>query len=89
MKDFETDFFGTGTVGERGQIVIPSEARNALRIKAGDKFIFFGHGKIIHLIRADEMDDVLGKIHAKFENQMTTIRKKIDQKMNKNKTEAK
>ena len=32
-------FFGTVTVGERGQIVIPVEAREALGIKAGDKLL--------------------------------------------------
>jgi AbrB family looped-hinge helix DNA binding protein len=38
-KDMSECFFGTVTVGERGQIVIPVEAREALGIKAGDKLL--------------------------------------------------
>jgi AbrB family looped-hinge helix DNA binding protein len=39
VKDFEHRFYDVATVGERGQVVIPSEARKALGIKAGDKLI--------------------------------------------------
>ncbi|MDR1118142.1 MAG: AbrB/MazE/SpoVT family DNA-binding domain-containing protein [Bifidobacteriaceae bacterium] len=35
--------FGTATVGERGQIAIPAEARKALSIKSGDKVVVFGN----------------------------------------------
>ncbi len=37
--DISDLFFGSVTVGERGQIVIPAEARAALEIKPGDKLI--------------------------------------------------
>jgi AbrB family looped-hinge helix DNA binding protein len=36
-------FVGTVTVGERGQIVIPAEARHALGISAGDKLLIMRH----------------------------------------------
>lgn len=36
-------FFGSVTVGERGQIVIPAEARAELGIKAGDKLLVMRH----------------------------------------------
>ncbi|MDQ5913211.1 MAG: AbrB/MazE/SpoVT family DNA-binding protein [Patescibacteria group bacterium] len=32
---------GSVTVGERGQVVIPSEARESLTINAGDKLLVF------------------------------------------------
>ena len=35
-------FFGTATVGERGQIVIPKKAREIFRIKPGDSIIIIG-----------------------------------------------
>ncbi|MEI3607533.1 helix-turn-helix domain-containing protein [Pseudogracilibacillus sp. SE30717A] len=35
-------FFGTTKVGERGQIVIPKEARDLFHIKAGDTLIIVG-----------------------------------------------
>ncbi len=39
----EDKFFGSVTVGERGQIVIPAEARKRLNIVAGDKLLVIGH----------------------------------------------
>lgn len=65
--NINTEFYGTGTVGERGQIVIPSEARNKLNIQPGDKFIFAGHGSILHLIKSSELDRILDKLHRRFE----------------------
>ena len=35
-------FFGAATVGERGQIVIPQEARRIFKISAGDKVLILG-----------------------------------------------
>lgn len=35
-------FYGAVTVGERGQIVIPAQARRDLRIEAGDKLLVLG-----------------------------------------------
>lgn len=35
-------FFGTVIVGERGQIVIPKEARDIFNINAGDKLLILG-----------------------------------------------
>ena len=34
--------FGICKVGEKGQIVIPKEARNAFNIKAGDSLLLLG-----------------------------------------------
>lgn len=36
-------FYGAVTVGERGQIVIPAEARAELGIQAGDKLLVMRH----------------------------------------------
>lgn len=35
-------FFGMTKLGERGQIVIPKEARDVFHLKAGDSLIFLG-----------------------------------------------
>ena len=39
-------FWGSATVGERGQVVIPADARQELDIKPGDKLLIFSgmHG---------------------------------------------
>lgn len=36
-------FYGTATVGERGQLVIPAEARTELGIQSGDKMLVMKH----------------------------------------------
>lgn len=38
------DFFGTTTVGEKGQVVIPAEAREAMGLEKGEKLLVFGRG---------------------------------------------
>jgi len=44
MKDFHDPptLFGTATVGPKGQIVIPVEARKRLGIEPGDKVVIVG-----------------------------------------------
>lgn len=51
-------FFGAVTVGERGQIVIPAEARRALDIRPGDKLLVFAHPSDKGLMVA-KVEDVL------------------------------
>lgn len=36
------EFYGSATVGERGQIVLPAELRKKVGIKAGDKILVLG-----------------------------------------------
>jgi len=38
---FPPKLIATVTVGERGQIVVPTEARNSLNIKPGEKLLVF------------------------------------------------
>ncbi len=43
MCSLDKMFLGNVTVGERGQVVIPAEARKALGIEPGDKLLVFAH----------------------------------------------
>ncbi len=43
-KKNEEQFYGTATLGEKGQVVIPAEARKSMGIKKGDKLLVFGMG---------------------------------------------
>ncbi len=40
---FSENFYGSSTLGDRGQIVIPVEARNDLGFKSGDKLLIMRH----------------------------------------------
>lgn len=41
--DVDKCFYGAVTVGERGQVVIPAEARTDMGIKPGDKILILKH----------------------------------------------
>jgi AbrB family looped-hinge helix DNA binding protein len=38
-------FYGTATLGERGQVVIPAKARKALALNKGEELLVFGMAK--------------------------------------------
>ena len=43
LPNVEDFFYGSATIGERGQIVVPAEARKECDIHAGDKLLVFRH----------------------------------------------
>ncbi|MDD5341438.1 MAG: AbrB/MazE/SpoVT family DNA-binding domain-containing protein [Patescibacteria group bacterium] len=60
---FELKSYGVTTVGERGQIVIPSEIRKKLDLKKGDKFLVFSReGSMIAMIKPEKFDKILNNI---------------------------
>ncbi len=70
----EQRFYGSTTIGEKGQVVIPAEARKALKLKTGSKMLVFGMGgNMITFAKLEEL--------AKFERHMAerlqSIRKAV------------
>lgn len=57
MSDTAPHCYGSVTVGERGQIVIPAEARAAMKIEPGDKLLVFSGpgGRMMKLMPADKV----------------------------------
>lgn len=65
MKD---KFVGIAKVGEKGQIVIPKEAREMFDIKSGDSIIVLcDKQKGIALLKADAIEDLSDKVFPKEE----------------------
>jgi AbrB family looped-hinge helix DNA binding protein len=58
---FEEHFYGSATVGERGQIVIPAEARKKYGIETGDKLLIIGtpSQKGLSLCKIDDVRDFM------------------------------
>lgn len=56
--------FGVVKIGERGQIVIPKEAREVYGLKAGDTLLVLGDKKGMALVKTevfqDKIDEMLG-----------------------------
>ncbi|HEX2950682.1 MAG TPA: AbrB/MazE/SpoVT family DNA-binding domain-containing protein [Armatimonadota bacterium] len=60
-QDLEQFFYGSATIGERGQIVIPAEARKDCDIHSGDKLLVFRHPmhpNILILARIADMQQI-------------------------------
>jgi AbrB family looped-hinge helix DNA binding protein len=61
VSDF---FYGSVTLGERGQVVIPAEARKRHGLQAGDKLLVLRHPHVRGLVlaRVDDMRAVLDEL---------------------------
>ena len=57
--------FGVVKVGDRGQIVIPKDARELYSIKAGDSLLVLGDSKGMAILKTeifqDKIDEMLGE----------------------------
>ena len=63
MAEKKAGFLGSATVGTKGQIVIPADAREAMGIKEGDKVVILGgprEGSVL-VFRVDSFDMFLQK----------------------------
>jgi AbrB family looped-hinge helix DNA binding protein len=60
---FKGKAYGSVTVGERGQIVIPSQLRKALNIKSTDQLMVFAHldKKVVSLMPGKDFSHFLDK----------------------------
>lgn len=62
--------FGTAKVGERGQIVIPKEAREVFGIRPGDTLLILGDEENgILVTKPDVLNDVARRIFDKMERE--------------------
>lgn len=61
-------YYGSTVIGEKGQVVIPREARKAFRLSAGDRVMVFGHetNGVLTLMRADVVSEYVSRGLAKF-----------------------
>jgi AbrB family looped-hinge helix DNA binding protein len=71
-------FYGSTTVGERGQIVLPVKLRDDFKIKKGDKLLVLGNADDyrIGLVNPDIMSKQLDHISDSINKMKNTIDKK-------------
>lgn len=55
----EPEFCGLASIGERGQIVIPKEARHKLDLKKGDTFVTMVNNGTIVLLPKSQMKKMI------------------------------
>ena len=42
LHQHQKHFYGTASLGEKGQVVIPNDARQDMKLKKGDRLLVFG-----------------------------------------------
>ena len=70
-------FYGTVTVGERGQVVVPAQARADIDINPGDKLLVFSHPRRIGLMIVNVAN--VGRIMTFMEQALERMREHIDE----------
>lgn len=62
--------FGTATVGTKGQVVIPAEAREAMGIEPGDRLYVVGatKGCFLGLLKEEALEDMVQHLTAQVDN---------------------
>ena len=60
-------FYGTANLGEKGQVVIPNDARKDMKIKKGDRLLVFGMGEdMIALIKLSQIEKIATRLSGKL-----------------------
>lgn len=54
--------YGTVTVGERGQVVIPAQLRKMFKVESGDRLVVFAKPEMFGFIPADEFNRFITEI---------------------------
>ena len=76
---FRGRLYGTVTVGERGQLVVPAALRKALHIKSGDQLMVFSKTdkKIINLMPSGEFSRFLEQASRAISKLESRVARKI------------
>lgn len=85
MKENVT-LYGTATVGTKGQIVIPAEARESLNIQSGDKLMIIGHSHkkaILGVCTEESLHDLISHLDKKLDTLRTAVDGNSDKENNK------
>ena len=66
------NFYGSTTVGERGQIVLPAKLRDEMDISAGDKLLVLTAGppgkEAVVIMRAEALNEMVEKMTMHFQD---------------------
>ncbi len=61
--------YGTATVGSKGQVVIPADAREELNLKPGDRLYVLGamHGGGVVFLKEEMLESMVDQLSAQIE----------------------
>ena len=60
-------FYGTANLGEKGQVVIPNDARKDMGLKKGDRLLVFGMGEdMIAFTKLSQIEKIASHLSKKL-----------------------
>lgn len=60
-------FYGSATLGGKGQVVIPNDARKNMKLKKGDHLLVFGMGEdMVVLAKLSQIEKIASRLSAKL-----------------------
>jgi AbrB family looped-hinge helix DNA binding protein len=70
-------FYGSATVGSKGQIVIPAEARDELKLEEGEKLIILRdvHAGGLLILKAEKLENMIQQMQSKFGTLSEVVKK--------------
>lgn len=75
-RPYKRQWYGATTVGEKGQIVIPAEAREAMDLKKGEKLLVFGMGcDMLAFSKASNLEQLADHLAGRLRSVREAIKK--------------
>lgn len=60
-------FYGSVTLGEKGQVVIPNDARKNMKLKKGDRLLVFGMGEdMVVFAKLSQIEKIASRLSEKL-----------------------
>ncbi len=71
----ESAFFGTATIGQKGQLVIPAGARKQMKLKTGDTLLVMSgrHGGTLVLMQPEKVKAFSDHIRSRTEAMLKAV----------------
>ncbi len=74
------EFYGSTTVGAKGQVVLPAKLRQELKITAGDKLVVLSHHAMpahpVLMVKSRDLTELFQKIFGKDLGKLVTKQRK-------------
>ena len=72
----QNNFYGTTTVGERGQVVIPAQAREDFSLEKGEQLLVFGVDEnMVALVKVGKVEEFASQLSGKLRSINTVLKK--------------
>ncbi len=76
IRSDEHRLYGTTSIGKKGQMVVPIEARKSMNVKEGEKLLVFGMGKdMIAVMKFSQVEEFASMLSKKLKTVNDILKK--------------